>query len=66
MSFAQDRGAHLDPETSLRRTLCPDGDSVIYRGRPIHVAGWAKRFLFREEQLDMPVSKFRVASVRAS
>ncbi len=57
VSFAQDRGEHLNPETSLRRTLCPDGDSVIYRGLPIHVAGWAKRFLFRDEQLDMPVSK---------
>jgi len=57
VSFAQDRGAHLDPEISLRRTLCPDGDSVIYRGRPIHVAGWAKRFLFRDEQLDTPVSR---------
>src|SRR5579864_9052899 len=57
VSFAQDRGEHLDPEVSLRLTLCPEGDSVIYRGRPIHVAGWAKRFLFREEQLDMPVSK---------
>ncbi len=57
VSFAQDRGAHLNPEISLGRTLCPDGDSVIYRGRPIHVAGWAKRFLFRDEQLDMPVSR---------
>jgi ATP-binding cassette subfamily F protein uup len=57
VSFAQDRGAHLDLETSLRRTLCSEGDSVIYRGRPIHVAGWAKRFLFRDEQLEMPVSR---------
>ena len=57
VSFAQDRGAHLDLEVSLRRTLCPEGDSVIYRERPIHVAGWAKRFLFRDEQLEMPVSR---------
>jgi ATP-binding cassette subfamily F protein uup len=57
VSFAQDRTAHLNLETSLRRTLCPDGDSVIYRDRPIHVAGWAKRFLFRDEQLDMPMSR---------
>jgi len=56
VSFAQDRGAQLDPQVSLRRTLCPEGDSVIYRGRPIHVAGWAKRFLFREEQLETPVA----------
>ena len=57
VSFAQDRGAHLDPEISLRRTLCPEGDSVIYRGRPIHVAGWAKRFLFRDEQLETPIAR---------
>ena len=57
VSFAQDRAAHLDLEVSLRRMLCPDGDSVIYRGRPIHVAGWAKRFLFRDENLEMPVSR---------
>lgn len=58
VSFAQDRGAHLDLDVSLRRMLCPEGDSVIYRGRSIHVAGWAKRFLFLEEQLDMPMSRF--------
>jgi ABC transport system ATP-binding/permease protein len=57
VSFAQDRGAHLDPDISLRRALCPEGDMVIYRDRTIHVAGWAKRFLFLEQQLDMPVSK---------
>ena len=58
VSFAQDRHVYLDPEVSLRRTLCPEGDSVIYRGRPIHVAGWAKRFLFLDEQLEMPMSRF--------
>jgi ATP-binding cassette subfamily F protein uup len=57
VSFAQDRGAHLNPDVNLRRTLCPEGDMVIYRERPIHVAGWAKRFLFRDDQLDMPVSR---------
>jgi ATP-binding cassette subfamily F protein uup len=47
----------LDPTAPLRRALCPHGDSVIYQGRPIHVAGWAKRFLFRSEQLDLPVGR---------
>jgi len=36
--FDQDR-EHLDPEQPLRRALAPEGDSVLYRGRPIHVAG---------------------------
>src|SRR5689334_11998774 len=57
VSFAQDRGAHLNLELSLRRTLCPEGDMVLYRGRPIHVVGWAKRFLFREEQLELPAAR---------
>jgi ABC transport system ATP-binding/permease protein len=52
--FEQDRDA-LGPETTLRRALAPEGDSVIFRDRTVHVAGWAKRFLFREEQLPMPI-----------
>jgi ATP-binding cassette subfamily F protein uup len=56
VSFAQDRTERLNLDISLRRTLCPDGDSVIYRGQPVHVAGWARRFLFRSDQLEMPVS----------
>jgi ATP-binding cassette subfamily F protein uup len=47
----------LDPTATLRRALAPEGDTVIYRGRPTHVAGWAARFLFRNEQLELPVGK---------
>jgi ABC transport system ATP-binding/permease protein len=47
----------LDPELPLRKALCPHGDSVIFRDRPVHVAGWAKRFLFRSEQLELAVGK---------
>jgi ATP-binding cassette subfamily F protein uup len=48
--FDQDRAA-LDGEQTLRDALCPQGDTVVYRGQPLHVASWAKRFLFRSEQL---------------
>jgi ATP-binding cassette subfamily F protein uup len=47
----------LDPELPLRRALAPEGDTVIFRDRPQHVAGWAARFLFRAEQLDLPVGR---------
>ncbi|HYC01254.1 MAG TPA: ABC-F family ATP-binding cassette domain-containing protein [Candidatus Limnocylindrales bacterium] len=47
----------LDPSLTLRRALAPAGDQVIFAGRPVHVAGWAQRFLFRSEQLAMPVGK---------
>jgi ABC transport system ATP-binding/permease protein len=54
--FDQHR-SRLDPDVSLRRTLAPAGDSVVFEGRAVHVAGWAKRFLFRAEQLDTPVGR---------
>jgi ATP-binding cassette subfamily F protein uup len=52
--FEQGR-ASLDPEQPLRRALCPEGDTVTYRDRPLHVVAWAKQFLFRQEQLEVPV-----------
>jgi len=54
--FEQSRQS-LDPNLTLRRTLAPEGDTVVYRDRALHVAGWAKRFLFRGEQLDTAVSR---------
>jgi ATP-binding cassette subfamily F protein uup len=47
----------LNPEESLRRALAPDGDSVVFNGRSVHVVSWAKRFLFRPEQLETPVGQ---------
>ena len=54
--FEQNRQS-LDPTLTLKRALAPEGDSVVYRDRAIHVAGWAKRFLFRSEQLETYVSR---------
>jgi ATP-binding cassette subfamily F protein uup len=54
--FEQER-AGLDPAQSLRRALAPEGDSVTWQGRSVHVASWAKRFLFRPEQLEVPVGR---------
>lgn len=53
--FDQNR-QQLDKNKSLREALCPSGDSVIYRGRSMHVATWSKKFLFRPDQLPMPIS----------
>jgi ABC transport system ATP-binding/permease protein len=52
-----DQTRTLDPDVTLRRALAPDGDSVIFRDRVIHVAGWAARFLFTGEQLSQPVGR---------
>ena len=55
--FDQDREG-LDPAVSLRRALAPEGDAVVYRDRSVHVVSWAKRFLFRPEQLETTVGRF--------
>ena len=52
-----DQSRELDPDTTLRRALAPDSDSVIYQDRVIHVAAWAARFLFTGEQLNQPVKR---------
>src|SRR5882724_2059768 len=54
--FTQERDG-LDPAQSLRRALAPEGDAVVWQGRSVHVASWAKRFLFRPEQLEVPVGR---------
>jgi ATP-binding cassette subfamily F protein uup len=39
----------------LRHALAGEGETVTFRGGTMHVSAWAKRFLFRSEQLDVPV-----------
>jgi ATP-binding cassette subfamily F protein uup len=39
----------------LRQALAPHGDKLFHQGTEVHVTGYAKKFLFRNEQLDMPL-----------
>ena len=52
-----DQNRKLDENVTLRRALAPEGDSVIYQDRVIHVASWAAKFLFTGEQLNQPVER---------
>ncbi len=54
--FRQQR-ERLDGAQTLRRALSPHGDQLMYRNKTIHVSGFAQQFLFRTEQLDMPVGQ---------
>jgi ATP-binding cassette subfamily F protein uup len=54
--FEQQR-AGLDPAQPLRRALAPEGDTVSFQGRSLHVAAWAKRFLFSPDHLEVPVGR---------
>ncbi len=52
-----DQNRPLNPDLTLRQALAGGSDSVIYRERVMHVASWAARFLFNNEQLNQPVSR---------
>jgi ABC transport system ATP-binding/permease protein len=52
-----DQTRELDTDVTLRRALAPEGDSVIYQDRVVHVASWAAKFLFTGEQLNQPVKR---------
>jgi ABC transport system ATP-binding/permease protein len=56
VTFEQHRDS-LDQQATLRRSLAPHGDAVVYQDRSIHLVSWAKRFLFKPEQLDLPISR---------
>jgi ABC transport system ATP-binding/permease protein len=57
VTFEQHRES-LDQQVPLRRALAPaGGDAVVYQDRSVHLVSWAKRFLFKPEQLDLPVSR---------
>ena len=46
---------HLPNHSTLRQALSPNGEYVNYRGQMIHVNGWAKRFLFSPDRLELPI-----------
>jgi ATP-binding cassette subfamily F protein uup len=56
VTFDQNR-AQLARTATLRETLAGKSDVVNYRGGTIHITSYGRRFLFRPDQLDMPVGE---------
>ena len=54
--FDQNR-EQLDPHIPLRNALSQTGDSVVYQDKEVHIITWAKRFLFKPSQLELPVGQ---------
>ncbi len=56
IAYLDQTRADLKPEMTLREVLAPlGGDQILVRGKPWHVAAYAKSFLFTEAQLRQPV-----------
>ncbi len=54
--FEQNREV-LDPEKTVLRTICPEGEWVDYRSGKMHIRGYLDRFLFTSGQMEMAVGK---------
>jgi len=52
--FSQHR-EDFDPSIPLSEALCPVSDRVEFQGRIMHITAWARRFSFRDDQLEGPV-----------
>jgi len=57
MVYFDQQREQLDPKATLKMSLAPDGDSVIFQGSVIHVNAWARKFLFEVDQLQQPVHR---------
>jgi ATP-binding cassette subfamily F protein uup len=57
ISYFDQNREHLDPNTTVLKTVCPQGDHVRFRGNYVHVRSYLDRFLFSVEQADSLVSK---------
>ncbi|HMN97046.1 MAG TPA: ABC-F family ATP-binding cassette domain-containing protein [Phycisphaerales bacterium] len=56
VAFARQMRDEIPEEIPLRDALAPSGlDTLRFAGRSMHVATWARRFLFRDDQLDQRV-----------
>src|SRR5579872_3397260 len=57
IAYVDQARAALSEDITLAEALAPGGgDQVEVRGRPMHVAGYAKQFLFQSGQLRQPVA----------
>ena len=56
-SYFEQHRESLNPNTTLLRAVCPDGDYVHLQGQAVYAKSYLHRFLFRSEQMDMPVHK---------
>jgi ATP-binding cassette subfamily F protein uup len=49
--------AEIPPATLLKEAISPLGDMVRFRDREMHITAWARRFLFRDDQLIQEVGR---------
>lgn len=57
VAYFEQQKESLNPEVSLLRTICPEGDYVDVQGQSVFARSYLARFHFRGDQMDLPVGK---------
>ena len=53
--FDQQRG-QLDAGRTVQENVCPDGDTIRFNGRPLHVITYLQQFLFAPDRARSPIT----------
>ncbi|MBC7420054.1 MAG: ABC-F family ATP-binding cassette domain-containing protein [Bdellovibrio sp.] len=57
VSYFEQGKDRIDPNISVLKAICPEGDYVHFQGEPVFGRSYLSRFYFRPQQMDMPVSQ---------
>lgn len=57
VSYFEQNRQTLNPELSVLKNICPEGDYVHFQGQYVHVRTYLEKFLFSALQSNQPVSK---------
>lgn len=55
VAYFEQKKDSLDMEQTLLRSVCPEGDYVIFQGKPVFAKSYLSRFHFRGDQMDLKV-----------
>jgi ABC transport system ATP-binding/permease protein len=56
-AYFEQQKQSLNPNISVLKTICPEGDHVEVQGRPVFAKSYLSKFHFRPEQMDLPVGR---------
>ncbi len=57
ISYFEQGKDRIDPNISVLKAVCPEGDYVHFQDEPVFARSYLSRFYFRSQQMDMPVAQ---------
>lgn len=55
VSYFEQGKDDINPEQTVLKAICPEGDYVHFQDHPVFARSYLSRFYFRPQQMDMPV-----------